>query len=375
MKKTDSIFSQKKLAIILAMGLLMTNASAGISEIKAPKDVFPLESQGREIDKINISPEGRFWVFSECTVDGSGQKGCYVAKYDLQKKILYKYSLPSDYLYNYPTFSPDGHLIILTRIPRHDGSPMGLKSAFEKAELLSFTTDGKQFNRYPASAGRKIAPFMSPDGRKIAFWRPGRYADPSAKIASLDFDIFEFDVPSGQEQVFSGPHHFVQASAAQYLSNDKVIASAYAPHKESQNLGDYLKKNNHSEVYELSRGALATPSPAYTDISHAANAAVDKHGSVYFTAESRNVGFALCQQTAPADRACWQIPVALGLSGLRNFTPDPAGRYIVCLYVPQGMQFKEPYAAVALFNPETNEWRSISIPKISEAVSIPVNHL
>lgn len=375
MRNPGSTFSLKKIAIFLAMELLMANVSAAVSEIKAPTEMFSLESHGRAIDKINISPDGRSWVFSECAADSSGRSGCHVAKYDLQTKLLYKYELPPNYLYTYPAFSSDGNSIILTRMPKHDGNPEAVKNAFASAELLSFTVDGKHFKIYPASAGRKVAPFMSPDGKKIAFWRPGRYADPSAKIRSLDFDIFELDIASGQEQIFSGPHHFVQVSAAQYLTPDTVIASAYAPHEQSQNLGDYLKKNNYSEVYLLPRGETATPSPAYTDIAYAANAAVDNRGGIYFTAQARTIGISLCKQSDSANRACWQIPVSLAATGLRNITADPAGGYIVCLYVPQGMQFKDSSAAVAMFYPETNAWRSISIPKLSDAASIPVNNL
>lgn len=374
MERTRGSILSGKLMLLGAMELIMVNAVAGVSEVKNLQGTFPVETSGRAIDKINISPEGRYWVFSECVGDASGQNGCVVAKYDLKQNVLSKYVLPPQYLYNYPNFSPDGRLIVLTRIPRHDGSQAGIRQSFAQAELVSFALDGGHLTIYPAGAGRKIAPFMSPDGKKIAFWRAGRFAAPGAKIASLDFDIFEFDVASGQERIFSGPHHFVQASGAQYLTQDKVIVSAYAPHEQSQKLGDYLKKNNYSEVYELTRGEVATPAPAYTETPHAANAAADSHGGVYFTAESPKVGFALCKQAPADDRTCWQVPVALGLSGLRNFTPDPAGSYIVSLYVPQGMSFKDPQAAIAMFNLKTNEWRPISIPKMSEAVSIPVDH-
>jgi hypothetical protein len=139
------------------------------SDGDSPAAGFTLAKNGRDFDKVSIHPNSEDWLFIECSHELNPAGDCYVLRYSLKTQQLQRYQLPDGYLYSYASFSPQGHYIVASRAPKHDGSEAQIQQSIENAEIVVMRSDGTDFRVLPLAKGRKLAPFMSQDETKIAY--------------------------------------------------------------------------------------------------------------------------------------------------------------------------------------------------------------
>lgn len=358
---------------LLLIGVIGMNKVHGkSSEVDSPTPQFTLEKNGRDFDRISIHPNSEDWLFTECSRELNPEGDCYVLRYNLTTKRLQRYALPDGYLYGYASFSPQGHYIVMSRTPKNDGSEEKIRQSLENAEIVMMRSDGTNFSVLPIVKGRKLAPFMSKDETKIAYWRPGVLRPPSSKSMSADFDVCEYDLKSQSDFLFAGPYHFFGGGNAQYTSEDEILLSAYGPGKYAQSMSEYQKKYNGSEVYKLKRKSTNLPIPSFTEVEHARNPSVDKVGNVYLTGQPPSLGSSFSRISPSGEIYYWQEPVNLALSGFRHILAAQNGHYIAFIYVSEGTQYRDQKSAFGRLDTGNSQWTPVAIPALQTSTLLPV---
>jgi len=357
---------------LLLMGVI------GMSEVHGRQnevDSFPpfiIEKNGRDFDRVSIHPNSEEWLFTECSRELNPEGDCHILRYHLNTKQLQRYALPDGYLYSYASFSPQGHFIVMSRIPKHDGSEEKIRQSIENAEIVMMRSDGTDFRVLPITKGRKLAPFMSKDETKIAYWRSMVLRPPGSKSRTTDFDVCEYDLKTHGDFLFAGPHHFFGGGNAQYVSEDEILLGSTGPGKYAQSLGEYWKQFNGSEVYKLKRKTVDLPNPSFTEIEHARNPSVDKMGNVYLEVEPPNVGVSFLRVSPSGEIYYWQAQVNIVIRGLRQILVAPNGQYLAFIYVAEGTNYRDRKSAFGMLNTSNSQWIPVAIPALRTSTLLPV---
>lgn len=358
---------------LMFMGVFgMNEVHAKLPDADPSVSQFTLEKKGRDFAAISIHPNGDEWLFTECTTELDPKGACYVLHYDLKTKQLKRYDLPAGYLYSYANYSPLGNYIVMSRTPKHDSSEEKIQQAIEHSEIVMMRSDGADFRVLPIDQGSKLAPFMSKDETKVAYWRSGVLRPPESRSTSADFDICEYDLVTKSDHLFAGPHHFFGGGNAQYVSSDEILLGSYGPGKYAQSMGEYLKKFNGSEVYKLKRKTVDLPSPSFTTIEHARNPSVDKDGNVYLTGQPPTLGSSFARISPSGEIQYWREPINLGLSGFRQILASPNGRYIAFIYVAEGTNYRDQKSAFGRLETTSSLWTPMTIPALHTAALVPI---
>lgn len=341
------------------------------SDGDSPAAGFTLAKNGRDFDRVSIHPNSEDWLFTECSHALNPAGDCYVLRYSLKTQQLQRYQLPDGYLYSYASFSPQGHYIVISRAPKHDGSEAQIEQSIENAEIVVMRSDGTDFRVLPLAKGSKLAPFMSPDETKIAYWRPGVLRPPGSKTMSADFDVYEYDLKSQSDSLFSGRNQFFGAGNAQYISADEILLSSYGPRKYAQSMSEYQKKYKGSEVYKLKRNNPGLPDPSFTEIEHARNSSADNQGNTYFSGQKLpSPGASFFKKSPTGDITLWQQP--LNLTALRYVIAAPDGRYIAFIYASEGSRYRDQKSAFGRLDTGTSQWIPIEMPALAASTLLPV---
>jgi hypothetical protein len=331
---------------------------------------FTLEKNGRDFDRLSIHPNSEEWLFTECSRELNPAGDCSLLRYNINTKQLQRYDLPDGYLYGYASFSPQGNYVLMSRSPKHDGSEEKVRQSLQNGEIVMMRSDGTDFKVLAIPKGRNLAPFMSKDETKIAYWQISSKPLPSGGRGWGDFDVREYDLKTKQDALFAGPFHFVGGGNSQYLSENEIIINSYGPEKYAQSMGDYHKKFNGSEVYKLKRGAIDIPEPSFVDVEHAHSTSVDKAGNIYLDGQKMpGVGSSLFRKTPSGEITYWQRP---HLGALRHVIAALNGEYIAFIYSAEGTQWADRKSAMGVLDTIHSKWLPVAIPQLRSSTPVIV---
>jgi len=341
-------------------------------------DIAPIATDpqnGRDFRHLSIHQNGSDLLFIECSHELNPAGGCYVLLYNLSTQSLSRYGLPERYFYSSASFSPRGHHVVMSRVPKTDGSEEKSREAYESSEIVLMKTDGTDFKVLQLAKGNKVAPIMSEDETRVAYWR-STLRPPGSKSFSSKFDIWEVNLKTGQDNLYAGPFQFFTVSGLQYFSQDEMLIGAYGPMKYAQSYYEYRKKYNDSEVYRVQRGALALPEPILTEVNYAANPSVDKERNIYFSGDRPGSSFFRKSTSGVIEQ--WKFPPfpkGIGMGNLRAMVPAPDGSYMVFVYeyVNTPWNYKPAHQYImGLLNTGTSEWSRLRIPPLQSSTPIAV---
>jgi Tol biopolymer transport system component len=353
--------------LLTILGGCMNQESAAVD---APQ--FTLEKYGRDFDRISIHPNSEEWLFTECSRELNPEGDCHLLRYNINRKQLQRYILPDGYLYSYASFSPQGNFIVISRSPKHDGSDEKIQQSFENGEIVMMRSDGTDFKVLPIPKGRNLAPVMSKDETKIAYWKISSQRTPGGGRGWGDFDMHEYDLKTKQDTLFAGPFHFVSGGNSQYVSENEIMINSYGPRKYAQSMTDYQKKFNSSEVYILKRGAIDMPSPTFTEVELARQPSTDREGNIYLDGQKMpGVGSALFRMAPSGEITIWRQPY-LGDVGPQHPVVSPNGLYIAFIYSADGTRWAEKKRAMGMLDTVSSKWIPVSIPLLQASVQLVV---
>lgn len=343
-------------------------AAAGITEHDTP---FSPENGGRDVRSLSVHPNGRDWLFVECA---RPDDGCQVMRYNLESGKLIRFALPGGYSYSYAHYSPRGTYIVLSRSPIYGTSEEEARRAIKASQILMMRSDGTGLQILPVAAGANLSPSVSQDDMRIAFWRSDRLAPPGKKLSLLDLNIWEYDLGSKSEKLFTGEKpNFLTGGDLLYLNQDELLVQSYGPVSRLRSPG-YSNRYAGSEVFRLKRGQTGDPAPVmFPNTVNANMPSVDRQGSTFLwagTEKDRSQG--VMRITPDKSQTVWRMRAAFYPKYLMA---DPNGRYVGVIYwdlpMPRGGQL----SGFAKLDLETNKWADVQIPAMEQAEVLPVSKL
>ncbi len=300
--------------LLMTVGGCMSSAATGKT---APNHAegSPLETdptKGRDFREISVHPNGEELLFTECIYEPQKEPAgdCAVLRYHLPTKRLYRYALPTGYVYPTASFSPRGNYIVMYRLPKIGITQDAVRQAHEQSEIMLMKADGTDFRVVPLTTGIKVAPIMSQDETRVAYWR-STLRPPGSKTFMSHFDVWEVDLKTGHDQLFAGPFVFFTRARLQYLSPDELLMGAYGPKEEfAPSLREYQKKYNSSSVYRIQRSMTRLPEPILTEVEYANFPSCDHVGNLYF--KGQRPGTSLFRKSVQGKIEQWGWPVRYG---------------------------------------------------------------
>lgn len=360
---------------ILVMGACMSSAHSG-QEAANQSDAPQFETdpaKGRDFREISVHPNGEELLFVECSRELDPDGGCSVLRYHLTAKNLQRYTLPDGYFYITASFSPLGNYVVMSRVPKHDGSQEKVRQAHENSEIVLMKTDGTDFKVLPLAKGNKVAPIMSPDETRVAYWR-STLRPSGSKTLSSQFDVWEVNLNTRQDSLYAGPFSFFERSKLQYLSQDDILVGTWGPKEYAQSMTAYDKKYNNSHVYRIQRGMTTLSEPMLTEVEWASSPSIDKTGNLYF--KGQRPGISLFRKTVQGEIEQWKWPVRYAPGewggGPQNLIADPNGSYIAFTYEIKGTYSRDHKRGIGLLITQTSEWRVLNIPSPQASTQITV---
>jgi len=327
-------------------------------------------AKGRDFRELSVHPNGQELLFAECSRELDPTGGCYVLRYHLTTKNLQRYALPDGYFYTTASFSPRGSYVLMSRVPQTDGNEENqekVRQTYENAEIVLMKTDGTGFKVLQLAKGDKVAPIMSQDEMRVAYWR-ATLRPPGSKTFSSNFDVWEVNLNTGQDNLFAGPFSFFERSNLQYLSQDEMLVGAYGPKAYARSIFEYDKKYNHSQVYRIQRGAPTLPAPVLTEIEYASYPSINRAGNIYF--HGTRPGISLFKKSLEGTIEQWVKPHDIG--PIFSLVAAPDGSYIAFTYVIKGTHPREAKKGIGLLSTRTSEWNRVSIPPLQSSTPIAV---
>ena len=336
-------------------------------KIGSPFETDP--AKGRDFREISVHPNSEELLIVECSRELEPTGGCYVLRYHLTAKTLQRYTLPDGYFYTTASFSPGGRYVLMTREQKTDGKEESVRQAHDNAEIVWVKTDGTEFKVLPLAKGLKVAPVMSPDETRVAYWRT-TLRPPGSKTVASNFDLWEVNLSTWQDNLFAGAFHFFSRTNLQYLSQDEMLVGAYGPKAFAQSMFAYEKRYNHSEVYKILRGTSTLPAPILVEIDAAKQPSSDADGNIYF--EGQRPGSSIFRKDTNGQLSQWVQPKDIALGGIFVLGVAPNGSFVVFTYGMQGLHPREGKRGIGLLNIRTSEWGGLNIPPLQSSRPITV---
>ncbi len=327
---------------------------------------FEIDKIGRGYNSVSIHLDGEQWLISECIrIESYRPLDCQLFLHNLRSKRYQRYQLPSDYIYTDAQFSPSGRLIVGVRrpVPKAD-TYEELVRTFGNSEIFTMRLDGTHLKVYSDLKGHLKMPTLSEDETKLVYWKSSELRSAGEKTTFAHFDVYEFDLATGREQLFAGPFRFFEVRGLQYLNKDRIILTAYGPSQYAAQIGKYRKRFNSSEIYLISRGESNLPDPSYTEIENASDATLDKTKNLYFLGMHKQHGISIFR--FDQHPAYWRIP-PLVPGGISALIAAPDGQYIGFIYPVNPARASNPTNSLGIFDLREERWIPLHLPPSSAA--------
>ncbi len=361
----------------LAAGLSMFTASTAIAYDNSRSPPFEAAKAGRGFQNISVHPNGDEWLISEFSNALTTYDIGYLFIYSLKNHSYHRLDLPADYSYLGASFSSTGEQIVFVRQPpSKKGGHDDVMNSYARGEIVIMNRDGSDYRVLPMPPNRIVCPKLSPSGKKVAYLVASSDKPPGRGTFMAYYDIWEFDLNSGENKLFAGPLTFYHAKMISYLSESEIIASAIFPrHTGTTERPDFLGQYQASEIFRIKREMRFAPEPSYYDLSYAKFPTIDQRGNIFYQAEPAKIGISLVRKDAEGDITVWREPM-MNRADVRQFTADPGGAYVAFIYGGPPIKSTEGTSALGYFDLKTEKWISVAPPSVSESVLIPLktNH-
>lgn len=360
-------------AALVGLSLLTGWANASEDILDIPFEVI---KEPRAFRWISIHPDGQRWLVSECSENIEPPKAdCYLFSYHRGSKEYYRYVLPSGYFYSEAEFSPTGRYIVGIRRPyaKSDGTEANEKY-FRSAEIYVMRADGSEFKILPVPSGLLRRPLMSPDEKKVAYWRAEGLSFNFGRRSFTDHDLFEIELSNGENRLFAGPFRFNEVESFQYGDKDWIVAHAFrSATTENHQHSSYLLKTRFSHVYCLQRGQAELTDPCVGSVAYASRPTLDRTLNLYFLGVDANAGFSVYQVNMFGKYLhMWRAPKVL-TEHVEHFTAARDGSYIGFFYTttptPPGVR----RYGLGLFDVREERWVPVSLPDAPLSTPIAVS--
>lgn len=324
---------------------------------------FEMEKEKRGFSWLSIHPDGERWLITECTDRlGHALGGCYLFLYNRKTQVYQRYDLDPNYMYAYGQFSPTGNAIVAVRRPLPIANTHEEKyRIYSSSEIVLMNIDGSGLRVLPIPKGFVKQLAMSPDETKVAYWRAAKARQPGAKTWLTDFDLWEFDMASGDNRLFAGMHRFFLADGVQYISANEVLAHADSPSETPMNIFEYHSRFGYNQIYFLKRGASELPSPAFVAVKSVSAATLVGERRVYLLGEPPPYGISIVEMEGDSVRQRWRIP-DFTTDGISSVFGSPAGSYLLFIYSSTPPSALEPSTGLGMFDLQKERWLSIFLP-------------
>ena len=357
----------------LAAGIsLFTASTSGAYDNTRPPSFEPTKI-GRGFENISIHPNGDEWLISECSYAFTPYSLCYLLIYNLRDHSYKRLDLSKNYSYVEANFSPTGEQIVFIRQPpSKKGGHADVMNSYAHGEIVIMNRDGSDYQVLPIPANRIVGPTLSPSGTKLAYLLAGSDKPPGRGTYMAQFEIWEFDLNSGENKLFAGPMNFYHAAVISYLSESEIIAGAIFPeHTGTVERPDYLGRYQGSEIFRIKRGMRFAPEPSYFDLAYAKFPTVDIRGNIFFEAEVKKIGISLIKKDILGNTTVWREPRMNGGS-VAQYIAAQSGAYLAFVYGGPSIKTGEGMYALGYFDVNAEKWISVSPPPVSESATTPL---
>lgn len=361
----------KAMLLLFLVWLFWSPPAASYDNSRPPP--FEMEKEKRGFSWLSIHPDGERWLITECT-DRLGQPlgSCYLFLYNRQTQLYQRYDLDPHYMYADGQFSPSGDTIVAVRRPRPTEITHEEKNrVYVNAEILLMDVDGSNLRVLPIPQGFVKQPAMSPDGSKVAYWRAAKARRPGAKTWLTDFDLWEFDLVSGENRLFAGEHRFFLANGVQYASNDEVLANAEYPATTPITIFEYVKKYGSNKIYFLKRGVNELPPPAFSGAKSVYSAALGANKRVYLLGALPTHGNSIIEMEGDRVKQYWRVP-HLSDTGISSLFGSTGAAYLLFSYSSVPIRAPSPATGIGMFDLRQERWLPVSLPM--PELAAPLTH-
>lgn len=318
---------------------------------------------------LSFSPDGKKLLVVVCNEEAA--KNCNVSQIDIATGKRTRFQFNGDYLYRSARYTSDGRFILLTRV--REGQDV-MKS-LDNTEIALLRTDKFTLRVLSAGEGFKSWPAISPDGKRIAFWRGELRAQGGGTLAH-NYDVYEFSLDDDKTRPFGPSYRFFGVGPLQYLESNELLANADTPTTEIEENNfmtaavEFGNRTRHSIVYRIKRNSHSLSAPLNFGLDYAQQASSDKFGKIYLFGYDNG----LTLRYEDNSRNLKSIPVPTNsISGLILASASPDGRYVAFTYGIGTIPASAGKFALGLFDIANSRWRSLDLPPLSstEAINIP----
>ncbi|QQB33037.1 hypothetical protein I6I07_20585 [Achromobacter deleyi] len=329
---------------------------------------FQQQNGGRDLRSLSVHPNGQDWLFLECL---DHEDSCFVMRYNLGSEMLFRFVLPEGYSYSYAHYSPRGTYIVMSRNPIYGETYADAQRGVSVSQILMIRSDGKDLRIVPVSTGVNLSPIMSQDERKVAFWRSDRVL-PAGQVSLLDLNIWEYDLASKSERLFTGKKFdFLSGRELFYRNSAEIFLGSYGPSSRLSN-PSYGKKFSGNEIFTLERGQLEDPVPVqYPGVINAGFRTADERGNVFLWAGTiQDPSQGLTRVSPDQRQTIWRTRTGIYP---KELAVDPAGLYVAAIFWDIPMRRGKKRTGFAKFSLETKSWESVRVPPVEQATLIHVS--
>ncbi len=357
----------------LTAGLSIFTASTSSAYDNSQYPAFEMATVGRGFENISIHPNDNEWLISECSDAFTPYSNCYLMIYNLRNRSYKRLGLSKNYAYVEGRFSPTGEQIIFVRQPpSKKGGHADVMNSYSNGEIVVMNRDGSNFRVLPIPPNRIISPTLSPSGTKLAYLVAGSNNPRGHETFLAFFEIWEFDLNSGEHQLFAGPMKFYHATTISYLSESEIIAGAFAPAYTSEpKARDYFEPYQGSEIFKIKRGVQSAPEPNYYDFPFAKFPTVDRYGNIFYETAPQKIGFALTRKDILGKITLWREP-RMNLGSVSQYAAAPSGDYVAFIYESPSIKPTSGKHALGFFDLRNEKWNSVIPPPMNESILVPL---
>lgn len=320
---------------------------------------------------ISIHPNGQEWLISELVDEPSGQSGWHLLRYDMANDRLYRYQLPEGYIYEQTRYSERGDWVVMTRSPRHDGTPESAQRAFMMCDFVLLNMTNRSLRIIPVGGRFVTNAVLSPDLKRIAYWSTELInLSASTRIKTGRKDLFEYDLELGRHRLFAGPYQFGEGGRINYVDQDTLVVGAWWPREYE------AKESMANQVYTLRRGMTGPiwPEDFAPDVYYATYPSFDSSHRLSVYAHLKTLGMGLFS-IASNRIDVWKTPYDKSrpsmIPQVFNALASPTGDYLVMVYTYNSHD-RMQRMAFALLDFKKSLWRNVAIPAFETATVIPV---
>ncbi len=247
-----------------------------------------------------------------------------------------------------------------------------MMNSYARGEIVIMNRDGSDYRVLPMPPPRVVCPTLSPSGTKLAYLVASSDKPPARWTFMAYYDIWEFDLNSGENQLFAGPLTFYHATMISYLSESEIIASAMFPYHTGtdEHYGSFSQYQG-SEIFRIKRGIRFAPEPIYYDLPFAKFPSVDQQGNIFYETAPQKIGFSLTRKDIHGNTTIWRAP-RMNMAAVSQYTVDPGGAYVAFIYGGPPIKSTEGTSALGYFDLKTEKWISVNPPPMSESILIPL---